>query len=101
MKARMWNEGIPTGYRHVFFEALVFLLTTPGVNLMLYKIVSHFGAWLDPPTVEAKVHVDMPSEEQSDDHVERLHALVDSYVANRLTINLTILQAGNDIATNL
>jgi len=40
----------------------------------------------------------VPNEDQTDDDVETVHDLVNSYIANDRTIILAVVQAGNDIA---
>ena len=42
--------------------------------------------------------IQVPNDEQDDNDVDIVHALVDSYVANPRTIILAVVQAGNDIS---
>ena len=42
--------------------------------------------------------ISVPNEEQSDEDVQIVHRLVDSYLSNERTIILAVVQAGNDIA---
>lgn len=42
--------------------------------------------------------IQVPNDEQDDNDVDIVHALVDSYVANPRTIVLAVVQAGNDIS---
>ncbi|KAK5110582.1 hypothetical protein LTR85_000997 [Meristemomyces frigidus] len=42
--------------------------------------------------------ISVPSEEQTEDDLETVHALVDTYVRNTRTIILAVVQANNDIA---
>lgn len=42
--------------------------------------------------------ISVPSEEQSEEDIETVHALVDEYIKNPRTIILAVIQASNDIA---
>jgi hypothetical protein len=42
--------------------------------------------------------ISVPNEEQTDDDVQTVHTLVDSYISDPRTIILAVVQAGNDIA---
>lgn len=42
--------------------------------------------------------IQVPNDEQDDDDVDTVHALVDSYITNPRTIVLAVVQAGNDIS---
>jgi len=67
-----------------------------GRDILRVRVRGETGLHLS--VVDLPGIIQVPSEEQDDNDVETVHALVDSYAANPRTIILAVVQAGNDIA---
>jgi hypothetical protein len=67
-----------------------------GQDVLRIKFRGNTG--LNLTIVDLPGIIQVPNDEQDDNDVETVHALVDSYVANPRTIILAVVQAGNDIS---
>lgn len=67
-----------------------------GEDVLRIEVSGPVGLYLT--VVDLSGLISVPNEEQSEDDVQTVHNLVDSYVANPRTIILAVVQAGNDIA---
>ncbi|EXJ73554.1 uncharacterized protein A1O5_03315 [Cladophialophora psammophila CBS 110553] len=70
----------------------------PAFGLNVLRIEFHGPVGLHLSIVDVPGLIAVPNEEQTDDDVETVHRLVDSYISNPRTIILAVVQAGNDIA---
>lgn len=67
-----------------------------GQDVLRIKVCGNTG--LNLTIVDLPGIIQVPNDEQDDNDVDTVHALVDSYVANPRTIILAVVQAGNDIS---
>jgi hypothetical protein len=67
-----------------------------GQDVLRIKFCGNTG--LNLAIVDLPGIIQVPNDEQDDNDVDIVHALVDSYVANPRTIILAVVQAGNDIS---
>jgi hypothetical protein len=67
-----------------------------GQDVLRIKFCGNTG--LNLTIVDLPGIIQVPNDEQDDNDVETVQALVDSYVANPRTIILAVVQAGNDIS---
>ncbi|KAK0335645.1 hypothetical protein LTR94_011900 [Friedmanniomyces endolithicus] len=67
-----------------------------GKDVLRIKVCGNTGLHLS--VVDLPGIIQTPSDEQDDNDVEVVHALVDAYAANPRTIILAVVQAGNDIS---
>ena len=67
-----------------------------GQDVLRIKVRGNTG--LNLTIVDLPGIIQVPNDEQDDNDVDTVHALVDSYIANPRTIILAVVQAGNDIS---
>jgi hypothetical protein len=67
-----------------------------GQDVLRIKFCGNTG--LNLTIVDLPGIIQVPNDEQDDNDVDIVHALVDSYVSNPRTIILAVVQAGNDIS---
>jgi hypothetical protein len=67
-----------------------------GQDVLRIKVRGNTG--LNLTIVDLPGIIQVPNDEQDDDDVDTVHALVDLYISNPRTIILAVVQAGNDIS---
>lgn len=72
--------------------------TGPAFGQDVLRINVHGSTGLNLTIVDLPGIIQVPNDEQDDNDVDTVHALVDSYIANPRTIILAVVQAGNDIS---
>ncbi|KAI7080909.1 hypothetical protein KC356_g9389, partial [Hortaea werneckii] len=70
----------------------------PAFGQDVLRIKVRGNTALNPTIVDIPGIIQVPNDEQDDNDVDTVHALVDSYISNPRTIILAVVQAGNDIS---
>ncbi|KAI7722677.1 hypothetical protein KC353_g291 [Hortaea werneckii] len=70
----------------------------PAFGQDVLRINVRGSTGLNPTIVDLPGIIQVPNDEQDDNDVDTVHALVDSYIANPRTIILAVVKAGNDIS---